>query len=45
MNVYILHYVNNYLPYQCPDNYDLHVEYLGKLSVIIEDYESSKVIW
>ena len=32
-----------YLPYQCPDNYDLYVEYLGKLSAIIEDYESSKV--
>ena len=40
MFIYI---VNVYLPYQCPDNYDLYVEYLGKLSAIIEDYESSKV--
>ena len=32
-----------YLLYQCPDNYDLYVEYLGKLSAIIEDYELSKV--
>ena len=38
-----LYFVNVYLPYQCPDNYDLYVEYLGKLSAIIEDYESSKV--
>ena len=38
-----LYFVNVYLPYQCPDNYDLYVEYLGKLSAIIEDYDSSKV--
>ena len=39
-----LYFANVYLPYQCPDNYDLYVEYLGKLPAInIEDYESSKV--
>ena len=37
------YFVNVYLPYQCPNNYDLYVEYLGKLSAIIEDYESNKV--
>ena len=26
-----LYFANVYLPYQCPDNYDLYVEYLGKL--------------
>ena len=37
--------IENYvcLPYQCPDHYDLFVEYLGKLPAIIVDYESSKV--
>ena len=38
-----LYFVNVYLPYQCPDNYELYVQYLGKLLAIIEDYESSKV--
>ena len=32
-----------YLPYQCPDNYDLYVEYLGKLSTIVEDCHSTKI--
>ena len=38
-----LYFINVYLPYQCLDNYDIYVEYLGKLSAIIEDYDSSKV--
>ena len=38
-----LYFMNVYLPYQCPDNYDFYVEYLGKLSAILEDCEFSKV--
>ena len=38
-----LYFINVYLPYQCPDNYDLYMEYLGKLSAISEDCELSKV--
>ena len=36
-------FTNVYLPYQCPDNYDLYVEYLGKLSAIVEDCHSTKI--
>ena len=36
-------FINVYLPYQCPDNYDLYVEYLGKLSAIVEDCHSTKI--
>ena len=32
-----------YLPYQCPDNYDFYVEYLGKISATIEDCHCSKI--
>ena len=41
-----LYFINEYLPYQCPDNYDLYVdllEYLGKISAIIEDCQCSKI--
>ena len=34
---------NVYLPYQCPDSYDLYVEYLGKLSDVVEDCHSTKI--
>ena len=36
-------FVNVYMPYQCDDNYDLFVEYLGKLTAILESAHSSKV--
>ena len=36
-------FINVYLPYQCLDNYDLYVEYLGKLSAIVEDSHSTKI--
>ena len=32
-----------YLPYQCHDNYDDYVEYLGKISAIIEGCATSKL--
>ena len=38
-----LHLLNVYLPYQCHDNYDDYVEYMGKLSVIAEGCTSSKL--
>ena len=39
-----LYFINVYLPYQClADNYDLYVEYLGKISASIEDCHCSKI--
>ena len=38
-----LYFINVYLPYQCPDNYDLYAEYLGKISAIVEDCHSTKI--
>ena len=38
-----IHLLNVYLPYQCHDNYDVYVEYIGKLSAIIEDCSTSKI--
>ena len=38
-----IHLLNVYLPYQCHDNYDIYVEYIGKLSAIIEDCSTSKI--
>ena len=43
-NCECLYFINVYLPYQCPNNYDLYVEYLDKLSTILEDCEISKVV-
>ena len=36
-------FINVHLPYQCPDNYDLYVEYLGKLIAIVEDCHLTKI--
>ena len=38
-----LYIINVYLPYQCPDNYDLYAEYLGKILAIGEDCHSTKI--
>ena len=32
------------MPYQCNDNYDLFVEYIGKISSLIEETYSTNVI-
>ena len=32
------------MPYQCNDNYDLFVEYIGKISSLIEESCSTNVI-
>ena len=37
-------FVNVYMPYQCDDNYDLFVEYIGKISSIIEESVTSDLI-
>ena len=38
-----LYFINVYLRYQCPDNYDLYAEYLGKISAIVEDCHSTHI--
>ena len=38
-----LYFINVYLPYQCPDNYNVYAEYLGKISAIVEDCHSTKI--
>ena len=39
-----LYFINVYLPFQSPDNYDLYAEYLGKISAIVEDCHSTKIV-
>ena len=36
-------FINVYLPNKFPDNYDFYVEYLAKLSAIVEDCHSTKI--
>ena len=38
-----IHFMNVYLPYQCHDNFDNYVEYIGKISAILEDCRTSKL--
>ena len=38
------YFLNVYMPYQCDDNYDLFVEYTGKISSIIEESATSKLV-
>ena len=38
------YFLNVYMPYQCDSNYDLFVEYIGKISSIIEESVTSNVI-
>ena len=38
------YFLNVYMPYQCDDNYDLFVEYIGKISSIIEESVNSNLI-
>ena len=38
------HFLNVYMPYQCDDNYDLFVNYIGKISAIIEESVTSILI-
>ena len=35
--------MNVYLPYQCHGNFVIDVEYIGKISAILEDYTLSKL--
>ena len=36
--------LNVYLPYQCDDNYNVFVEYIGKLSALIDEVSTSNLI-
>ena len=38
------YFLNVYMPYQCDNNYDLFVEYIGKISSRIEESVTSNVI-
>ena len=38
------YFLNVYMPYQCDDNYDLYVKYIGKISSLIEDSVTSNLI-
>ena len=38
------YFLNVYTPYQCDDNYDLFVNYIGKISSIIEESVTSILI-
>ena len=37
-------YIIPYLPYQCVDNYAVFVEYIGKLSALIDEVSTSNLI-
>jgi exonuclease III len=41
-NVYL--FVNVYLPYQCYENFDDYVHYLGKLISVVEESDSSSIV-
>ena len=37
-------FLHVYLAYQCDDNYDVFVEYIGKLSALIDEVSTSNLI-
>ena len=37
-------FLSVYMPYQCPDNLELYMEYIGKISALVEDSLTSNVI-
>ena len=37
-------FLSVYMPYQCPDNLELYMEYIGKISALVEDSSTSNVI-
>ena len=39
-----LYFFNTYLPYQCDDNYDVYVEYLGKIVSIVDESPTSHIM-
>ena len=44
INTCSCYFLNVYLPYQCDDNYDVFVEYIGKLSALIDEVSTSNLI-
>ena len=39
-----LYFISTYIPYQCNDNFDLYLEYIGKISALIDECHSSNII-
>ena len=44
INTCSCYFLNIYLPYQCDDNYDVFVEYIGNLSALIDEGSTSNLI-
>ena len=44
INTCSCYFLNVYLLYQCDDNYDVFVEYIGKLSALIDEVSTSNLI-
>ena len=38
-----IYFLSIYLPYQCDDNFDLYLEYIGKISALIDECHSSNI--
>ena len=36
-------FVGAYMPYQCKNNFELFMEYIGKISALIEEYPTSNI--
>ena len=39
-----LYFLSTYLPYQSDDNFDLYLEYIGKISALIDECHSSNIM-
>ena len=39
-----LYFISTYIPYQCDDNFDLYLEYIGKISALIDKCHFSNFI-
>ena len=43
-NQEMLVFINVYLPFQCEDNYENYVNYLGKLTALVEELATSNIV-
>ena len=43
-NQEMLVFINVYLPFQCEDNYEIYVNYLGKLTALAEELATSNIV-
>ena len=37
-------FINVYLPFQCEDNYENYLNYLGKLTAVVEEIATSNIV-